>query len=145
LRPCFRIAGPDQLRHPSGTATGTAYLTVFASDGAISTGSVEVSGRRARPVQRRLQWPRAGGGSGFTVRGSSSQWSLAFQCDTQGRNCSTQAIDLGGDTDDVFLVLYGTGIRNRSVLSAVTCTVGGVPASRSTTRARKARISASTR
>ena len=34
-------------------------------------------------------------------------------------------IDLGPETDQVFLVPYGTGFRNRSSLNAVTATVGG--------------------
>ncbi|MGE0103130.1 MAG: hypothetical protein AB7H86_21770 [Blastocatellales bacterium] len=34
-------------------------------------------------------------------------------------------IDLGQETDQVFLILYGTGIRNRSSLGAVNVTIGG--------------------
>ena len=34
-------------------------------------------------------------------------------------------IDLGPATDQLFLILYGTGIRFRSTLSAVTATIGG--------------------
>lgn len=37
-------------------------------------------------------------------------------------------IDLGGINDQVYLVLYGTGIRFRNSLSQVTATVGGVSA-----------------
>lgn len=35
-------------------------------------------------------------------------------------------IDLGPPTDQVFLVLYGTGFRNRSAVSAVTVSIGGL-------------------
>jgi hypothetical protein len=35
-------------------------------------------------------------------------------------------IDLGPATDQVFLVLYGTGLKYRSSLSAVSCSIGGV-------------------
>jgi uncharacterized protein (TIGR03437 family) len=37
-------------------------------------------------------------------------------------------IDLGAESDQVFLILYGTGFRHRSSLSAVTATIGGVSA-----------------
>jgi len=37
-------------------------------------------------------------------------------------------INLGAATDQVFLVLFGTGIRFRSDLAAVTAKVGGVDA-----------------
>jgi uncharacterized protein (TIGR03437 family) len=35
-------------------------------------------------------------------------------------------INVGSDTEDVFLVLFGTGIRNRSSMSTVTAKIGGV-------------------
>src|SRR5262249_21776835 len=37
-------------------------------------------------------------------------------------------IDLGNLSEQVFLIPYGTGIRNRSALSAVTAKIGGVNA-----------------
>jgi uncharacterized protein (TIGR03437 family) len=37
-------------------------------------------------------------------------------------------IDLGPEGDQIFLLLYGTGIRNRSALNQVTATIGGVNA-----------------
>jgi len=36
-------------------------------------------------------------------------------------------IDLGSDTDQVYLTLYGTGIRNRSSLDSVKVLVANVP------------------
>lgn len=37
-------------------------------------------------------------------------------------------IDLGPETDEVFLVLFGTGIRGRSSLASVRVTIDGVEA-----------------
>ena len=37
-------------------------------------------------------------------------------------------IDLGPATDQVYLVLYGTGLRFRTALTAVKATIGGVAA-----------------
>ena len=45
----------------------------------------------------------------------------------QGRFVSVP-IDLGPESDQVFLLLYGTGLRGRSALSAVSARVGGVDA-----------------
>src|SRR5205807_9391579 len=39
-------------------------------------------------------------------------------------NASATPINLGSDT--VYLVLYGTGIRNRSSTAGVTCTINGL-------------------
>ena len=38
------------------------------------------------------------------------------------------ALDFGGAGDTVYLSLFGTGIRNRSTLTAVSATVGGANA-----------------
>ena len=46
-----------------------------------------------------------------------------FSC--AGSGCRAEPIVLGVDTP-TYLTLYGTGIRNRSSLANVTCTIGGV-------------------
>ncbi len=37
-------------------------------------------------------------------------------------------IDLGAETDQLFLIAFGTGFRNRSALAAATATIGGANA-----------------
>ena len=37
-----------------------------------------------------------------------------------------EPIDFGPVTDQIFLVLYGTGFKFRSALSSVSCSVGGI-------------------
>jgi uncharacterized protein (TIGR03437 family) len=54
----------------------------------------------------------------------SSVFTPSFTCTSSG--CTTVPIPLGGNP--VYLALYGTGIRGRSSLSAVTATIGGVSA-----------------
>jgi uncharacterized protein (TIGR03437 family) len=49
-----------------------------------------------------------------------------FQCGTSG--CVAAPMDLGGPSDTLVLVLYGTGIRNNSGLANVAAQIGGVPA-----------------
>jgi uncharacterized protein (TIGR03437 family) len=44
----------------------------------------------------------------------------------EGTSLVAVPIDLGPATDQVFLILYGTGIRGHSALSMVTAQVGGV-------------------
>jgi uncharacterized protein (TIGR03437 family) len=55
--------------------------------------------------------------------GSQSYTAAASYDATQGRYVANP-IDLSSATDQVFLVLYGTGIRGRSSLSGVTLTAG---------------------
>ena len=47
------------------------------------------------------------------------------QYDAATQQVEPLPIDLGPESDQVFLILYGTGFRNRSALAAVACTIGG--------------------
>jgi uncharacterized protein (TIGR03437 family) len=48
-----------------------------------------------------------------------------YRCGTAQGTCAAVPIDLGAATDQVYLELFGTGIRGRSALAAVTATIGG--------------------
>jgi uncharacterized protein (TIGR03437 family) len=52
--------------------------------------------------------------------------SLAANCDGTGP-CSPIAIDVANATDQVFLSLYGTGIRGASKTGTVSVAIGGIP------------------
>jgi uncharacterized protein (TIGR03437 family) len=51
-----------------------------------------------------------------------------YRCDTPSANCVPVPIDLGAETDEVYLSLYGTGIRQNGGLANVRLTLGGLPA-----------------
>jgi uncharacterized protein (TIGR03437 family) len=51
-----------------------------------------------------------------------------YQCGAAAGSCGPVPIDLGSDTDQVILVLFGTGIRGASSFSAVNARTGGVDA-----------------
>jgi uncharacterized protein (TIGR03437 family) len=128
LAPLF-YAAPTQVNYqlPRGTALGQAKITVTSSNGTVSTGTVQIGavapglftfdsngrGVAAAVVQR--------------VRGDQSQSieSLASFDATQGRFVALP-IDLGPESDQVFLNLFGTGLRFRSSLSNVVIRIGGV-------------------
>jgi uncharacterized protein (TIGR03437 family) len=48
-----------------------------------------------------------------------------YSCGTAPGSCVPVPIDLGATTDQVFLELYGTGIRGCSALAGITATIGG--------------------
>jgi uncharacterized protein (TIGR03437 family) len=61
------------------------------------------------------------------VRGDGSQtWQYVFNTGCAVGTCQPVPLDLGAPTDRVILQLYGTGIRGRSSLAAVTARIGGV-------------------
>jgi uncharacterized protein (TIGR03437 family) len=51
-----------------------------------------------------------------------------FQCGPAPGSCAPVPLDWGGANNRVFLNLYGTGIRNRSSLANVRCSMGGTDA-----------------
>ena len=123
------FASPGQLNYhlPAGLALGTAEITIEAPDNRTLSGTVEIA-----PVAPGL-FSASGNGlgvaAGLTLRvksdGSALYESLATYDTAQSRFVAVP-IDLGA-SEDVYLVLYGTGFRGRSDLSKVTVTVGGVP------------------
>lgn len=130
LSPLFFVS-PNQVNYlvPAGSATGIATVTVTSGDGSVSASLVEIAG-----VAPGIFTASASG------RGVAAANALSFRPDgssfpqpVSGFDPATNQIialpiDLGPPTDRVFLVLFGTGVRNRSALSAVTTRIGGVAA-----------------
>jgi uncharacterized protein (TIGR03437 family) len=125
--PLFFVS-PTQVNYliPAGTATGAAFASITRSDGvsslsplaiaAVAPGifSVDATGRglAAATVLR------------VSANGQQTFESVA-RFDTTQNKFVAVPIDLGPATDRVFLLLFGTGWRNRSNLSAVTLRIGG--------------------
>ncbi len=61
-------------------------------------------------------------------QGGAVTWHNVFTCGPAPGSCASAPLDLGPDTDLLYLHLYGTGIRGRSALSAVSAKIGGVDA-----------------
>jgi uncharacterized protein (TIGR03437 family) len=114
------FVSPTQINYimPAGTSEGSATVdvipegggSVIASGGAqvttVAPGIFTVSGTGSPPTAAG-QWLRYSGG--VLVDSGSLETPIAF----------------GDPGDKVYIVLYGTNIRNRSSLSAVSATVGG--------------------
>ena len=118
---------PSQINFvvPDGTAAGTATFTITGGAAAITT---------TGPVQEVAPTLFSMSGDGRGVPAASAiqiqpatpqvQTSVpVFQCAASG--CVAAPVSLTASAS-TYLVLYGTGIRNRSSLSNVTATVHGV-------------------
>jgi uncharacterized protein (TIGR03437 family) len=124
----YMSPGQINLIIPDGTASGTATFTINGDTAAITaTGNIQ------SVVPTLFSMNRTGMGVAAAVairtdNGNSQVQSSVpvFQCNSSG--CVSIPIDLGVDTQ-VYLSLYGTGIRNRSSLSNVSVTINsiGVP------------------
>jgi uncharacterized protein (TIGR03437 family) len=128
LAPLFYVS-PTQLAFevPLGTAPGIALITITSGDGTISLSSAPISA--TAPGLFSANASGKGVAAAGVVRakadGSQSYEPVAAFNLLQNQFVAVP-IDLGPETDQVGLVLYGTGIRGRSSPAAVSVTVGGV-------------------
>ena len=126
LVPLF-VSTSEQINYhvPADTATGVATLEAVVDGNVSAVGIVQVA--RVVPGLFTADASGTGPASGIAVRilpdGESASSPLAQFNEEQGRFIPVP-IDLGASAE-VYLVLYGTGLRNRSSLYSVTATVGG--------------------
>ncbi|NOT62565.1 MAG: hypothetical protein HOP19_20360 [Acidobacteria bacterium] len=116
------FASPYQLNVlvPADLATGLAEIVITCSDGSIRTGYMIV--QPVSPGMFSFEASGVGVAAGQVLRlrnGALTYETLARYNETTQR-FDAVPIDLGPETDRVFLVLYGTGLRGRSDLSKVT-------------------------
>ena len=125
--PLFFVS-PTQVNFlvPVGSANGPATVIATSSDGTLSVTNIEIAtvapslfsanstgqGLAVAIVQRRKA-------NGTILYEATSRF------DSSLGKLVAVPIDLSQPTDQVFLVLYGTGVKNRSSLSAVSVKLGG--------------------
>jgi uncharacterized protein (TIGR03437 family) len=130
LSPQFFVA-PGQINYqmPPGTANGAATVMVTSGDNKLSIGTVQVA--TVAPGVFAANANGQGVAAAIIVRakqdGSQTTEPVARLDSTTGRFVSIP-IDLGPETDQVILVLFGTGFRFRSAQSAVGVKLGGTDA-----------------
>jgi uncharacterized protein (TIGR03437 family) len=122
----LHFVGPEQVNFltPAGTKTGGATVTVTTSGGQKIAMPVEV--RTVAPGLFSANASGQGVAAAVAVRidAQGRQTSqLVFQCTGGAGTCVGVPLDLGPETDQVILLLYGTGIRGFSAPPAVT--IGG--------------------
>ncbi|HYE72841.1 MAG TPA: hypothetical protein VEF04_05900, partial [Blastocatellia bacterium] len=127
LAPLYYVS-PTQINFaiPSDSAAGFGAIIVTSNGQVVNSGPVRIlptapgifsadstgSGLAAALVQR--------------IIGENSTFEPVVQYNSSNQTFSPIPIDLGSETELVYLNLFGTGIRHRSALTAVTATVGGV-------------------
>jgi uncharacterized protein (TIGR03437 family) len=127
--PLFFVA-PNQVNYqvPPGAANGVASVTITSGDGTSSFGTALIN-----PVAPGLFAANANGQDVAAavvvrVRNGVQTFEAVTRFDTTLNKYVPIPIDLGPEGDTVALVLFGTGIRNRSAQSAVNVKLGGVDA-----------------
>jgi uncharacterized protein (TIGR03437 family) len=126
--PLFYVS-PTQIDFlvPEGLANGSATVTVNNSAGS----HVSLAATIAKVSPSLFTADSSGTGvpaalSLSYTSNASPQILPVFACSGSPAVCSAAPIDLGSASTNVYLALFGTGIRGRSSLAGVSVTLGGV-------------------
>jgi uncharacterized protein (TIGR03437 family) len=126
--PLFFVS-PQQVNYlmPAGTANGNATVTITSSGNAVATGNITI-GKVAPGI-----FAANANGQGvpaavvFRLAANGAQTFESIS-QLQSGSFAPTPIDLGPESDQVFLILFLTGARFNSGLSSVTADIGGVNA-----------------
>ena len=128
LAPLFFVS-PTQVNYqiPPETPIGGALVTVTAEDSTVSIGTIQVVD--VAPDVFSADSTGKGAAIGNVVR-AKANGALSEEPIVRFVNNKWELIplDLGPDTEQLFLVIFGTGIRFRKDPPQVTATIGGVTA-----------------
>lgn len=123
--------GPTQINYvlPDGTAAGPVTLAVTSGGQLTAVGAASIASVAPGLFTANADGKGAPAAAAITVAPDQTQTVQAVaRCGLAPGSCVTSPIDLGPSGFQVVLTLYGTGIRGRTALTAVTATVGGLDA-----------------
>jgi len=125
------FAAPWQINFliPAGTSNGMATVTVSRNNTPVGAGNVMID--TTAPALFAGNSNGAGIAAALVYRikatGEQSYEAVSQFDQAMGRLVATP-IDFGPDTDQLFLILFGSGFRGNTMLSAVSCQIGGTNA-----------------
>jgi uncharacterized protein (TIGR03437 family) len=125
--PLFFVSpGQVNLLIPAGTPTGPATISLYRGDIPRATGNLQIEPVAPGLFTANADGRGVAGALVVTVREDGTQTvQPVFTCGTTPRSCVPAPLEFGPAGNRLFLLLFGTGIRGRSALSAVTVTIGG--------------------
>ncbi len=130
LAPLFFVS-PAQVNYliPAGAALGAATVTVTSGDGATSTGALQLV--TVAPGLFTANGDGHGAPAGVALRvraGGSQSFEEIVEYDSARQRFTPRPLDLGAATDQLFLILFGAGVRHHAGLATVSVKIGGVDA-----------------
>jgi uncharacterized protein (TIGR03437 family) len=130
LAPLFFVS-PTQVNFliPAGTGNGAAAVTVIRNNTTAASGAIAIAPVAPAVFSADASGKGLAAANVLRIAGGGGQsYEAVGRFDPQQNKFVPAPIELGPATDQVFLILYATGVRNRSALSAVRATIGGVNA-----------------
>ncbi len=128
--PLFFVS-PTQINYliPEGTVPGTAKVVIANKGAVVSTGTVQVTEMAPAFFTANSDGKGAPAAYAIRVKADHSQVSEAVaEFDSVQRKFVPSPINLGSPEEQIFLVLFGTGIRYYSSMNNVKATIAGVEA-----------------
>ncbi|HWQ36596.1 MAG TPA: DUF1800 family protein [Blastocatellia bacterium] len=128
LAPLFFVS-PTQINFqiPPGTVNGAATVRVFNGSSVVASGTVQIASVAPGLFSADSSGRGLPAASVFRLKtGNIQSWESVAQWDAQQNRFVAVPVDLGADSDQLFLILYGTGIRGRSDTTNVKATIGGI-------------------
>lgn len=125
------FVSPSQINYciPDGTANGTATVTVANQTQVVISGQLEIDAVAPGLFTMNNNGQGVAAALAIWTKPDWSQtWQYVFPQGCLPGNCSTTPLDLRAPTEQMYLVLFGTGIRGRSSLAAVSATIDRVNA-----------------
>lgn len=132
--PLFFVA-PQQVNYllPAGTTTGVATITINSGDGTVSIGSLNITAIAPSLFTANSSGQGVPAAVLLRIKANGQQlYEPVARFDAAQNRMVPATIDFGPDlgsaSDQLYLLLFGTGLRYRSSLSATTVFVGNQPA-----------------
>lgn len=127
LAPLFFVS-PNQVNYQiaPGNQIGNTAITITSGGGSVSTGSMLVESVAPGIFAMNANGQGVAAALALRFRNGAQTFEPVASFDSSQNQFVPIPIDLGPATDQVFLVLFCTGVRFRSSLSAVSYDVGGV-------------------
>jgi uncharacterized protein (TIGR03437 family) len=126
LAPLFFVS-PGQINYliPAGSSSGSAVVTVANAGSAAASGAINIAAVAPGLFTANANGLGVPAAVVLRVRNGVQTFETLAQFDSNTSQYVPSPINLGPETDQVILLLFGTGIRGRSALAAVTCQIGG--------------------
>ncbi|MDX2033280.1 MAG: CotH kinase family protein [Blastocatellia bacterium] len=125
--PLFFVSGGQiNFQVPAGTATGRGKIALQRQDGTTISGDLLIEKAAPGLFAANADGQGVGAFVALRVAADGTQTYLpTFRLDAATNRFVAAPLSLGAETDRVYLILYGTGIRNEKTLSDVSVEVGG--------------------
>jgi uncharacterized protein (TIGR03437 family) len=121
------FVSPTQVNYllPAGLAEGFAQVTITNRNGVTSRGTVLIHAIAPSVFTADATGQGVAAADVVRVRSNGQQlWERTYRYDASTQKVVAVPIDLGSDSDRVYLILYGTGWRQRAALSQVQVKLG---------------------